>query len=209
MPLLLGDRAAAFLRQQLEGKGIQVHTGHGVASFFEAASGATGIRLGNGVVLEADLVLVCIGAAPNLALAQQAGLATARGIQSDACLQAAPGIFVAGDVCQAAGRPARGAVREAGAQGRLAGANAAAFAAGGAVQAFAPILIPMAVRCAGLEIHVAGLASGEGVREEPLDVTPQGGAFRAVTRHADGRIAGVQMIGTREGFDGLAGQLVV
>ena len=207
MPLLLGGGAADFLRRQLEARGIRIRAGHAVAAFMEKADGATGVRLDDGTVLDADLVLVCIGASPNVLLARQAGLATARGIQADACLQAAPGIFVAGDVCQAEGHPARGAVREASAQGRLAGCNAAACATGGVLQAFAPTVIPVSVRCAGVEVNVAGQACGEGVSEERLDNGAPGGGFRAVVHHADGGIAGVQMIGTREGFDALAAQL--
>jgi NAD(P)H-nitrite reductase large subunit len=209
MPLLLGEPAAEFLRQQLETRGIAIRTGQAVAALAEGGGGAIGVRLDDGSVLDADVVLVCIGATPNLSLARQAGLATARGICTDAGLQAATGVFVAGDVCQAAGRPARGAVREASAQGRLAGANAAAFATGGALRAFAPVVIPMTVRCAGIEINAAGQVGGAGMTEERLDDGATAGMFRAVARRADGGIAGVQMIGTREGFDELAGKIKV
>jgi NAD(P)H-nitrite reductase large subunit len=207
MPLLLGEGAAAFLQRLLADRGVQALVGHAVMSFAEASGGSAKIGLDDGSAREVDLALVCIGAAPNLTLARQAGLATARGICTDACLQAAPGVFVAGDVCQAAGRPARGAVREANAQGRLAGANAAAFVTGGTLQELAPVVVPMTVRCAGVEINVAGQASGEGVFEQRLDDGATSGVFRAVTRRADGGLAGVQMIGTREGFDDLAGRI--
>ena len=209
MPLLLGDAAASFLRQQLEAKGIESHTGHAVAAFTPTADGATGVRMDDGTVLDADLVLVCIGAAPNLSLARQAGLAVARGVQTDACLQAAPGIFVAGDVCQAAGRPAAGLVREANAQGRLAGANAVACLTGAALQSFASVVMPLSVRCAGIDVSAAGQAWGEGLCEEQLDAGAQAGGFRAVMRRVDGALAGVQMIGTREGFDELVARIGV
>ncbi|MFZ4395360.1 MAG: NAD(P)/FAD-dependent oxidoreductase [Kiritimatiellia bacterium] len=208
MPQSLGAGAAGFLRQSLEGRGMTVHTGQGVASLAGRTDGATDLGLEDGTRLAADLILVCIGAAPNLALARGAGLATGRGLQTDACLQAAPGVFVAGDVCEADKRPARGAVREATAQGRLAGANAVACVAGGQLRPFQPVVVPGAVRCTGLEIYVAGVAGGEGLREERLDEAGgRAGGYRAVVRHADGRVAGVQMVGTREGFDALAGQI--
>jgi len=205
MALQLGEGAAGFLQVQLEARGIEVHTGRVVASLGASADGAIAARLDDGAVFNADLMLVCIGAAPNLSLARHAGLATARGIQTDACLQAVSGIFAAGDVCQAAGRAARGVVREANVQGRLAGANAAAFVTGGALQAFAPTLVPMTVRCNGTEINAAGQA--EGGAEQRLDDGAAHGVFRAVTRRADSSIAGVQMIGTREGFDELVAQI--
>lgn len=203
----LGAGAAGFLQRQLEKRGIVVRTGRVVASLGESTDGATGAWLDDGAAFDADLILVCIGSAPNLSLARSAGLVTARGIQTDACLLAAPGIFVAGDVCQAAGRPACGVVREANAQGRLAGANAAAFVTGGTLQMFAPVVMPMTVRCAGIEINVAGQASGEGMFEQRLDDGATSGVFRAVTRRTDGDIASVQMLGTREGFDELTAQI--
>lgn len=208
MPLLLGDAAAGFLRRQLEARGIAIWTGRAVIGFATAPDGTTRVKLEEGAVLDADLVLVCIGAAPNLSLARHAGLATERGIRTDACLQAAPGIFVAGDVCQAAGRPARGMVREAAAQGRLAGANATAFVAGGARQLFAPAVIPTAVRCSGIEINAAGVLGGEGVFEQRLDDAARTDVFRGVSRCAE-KVVGVQMIGTREGFDDLVAQIPV
>jgi len=202
-PQLLGSGAAVFLRQQLESRAIVVRTGHAVASLAPHGDGVR-VELAGGAICEAELAMICIGARSNLELAQQAGLATAQGVCTDDCLQAAEGVFVAGDVCQAAGRLPRGAVREAMAQGRMAGANAVAFATGGQLQAFVPMQSPMTLRAAGVEIVAIGQASG--LVEERL---PDGaaGTYRAVTRHTDGSLAGVQMIGTREGFDELAAQI--
>ena len=207
MPLVLGEQAAGCLRRQLEAKGIGVRTGHAVAAFLQQADGTMGVKLDDGSVLEADVALLCIGAAPNLTLARQAGLATDRGILTDACLQAAPGVFVAGDVCQAAGHAARGAVREAAAQGRVSGANAVASISGEALQTFSPAVVPITVHYAGIDVNVAGHASGEGIREERLDDGTQHQIVRACTRNADGQLAGVQMLGTRAGFDELVGQM--
>jgi NAD(P)H-nitrite reductase large subunit len=205
MPVLLGEAASAVLQRQVEARGVVVHTGRAVAGLVVSGSGVQ-VGLDDGTRLDADLVLVCIGAAPLLSLARQSGLASARGVLADAQLQVAPGVFAAGDVCQAAGRPARGAVREALVQGRIAGANAAAFVTGGALQAFAPAQVPTTVRCGGVEINVAGVARCEGTDEERLDDGSNPKVFRAVARR-DGRIVSVQMIGTREGFDVLMGEM--
>jgi len=207
MPRHLGAGAAAFVQQQLEGRGIAIQTDRVLASFGEAADGESlVVRLNDGSALEADLVLVSIGSAPELFLARQSGLATGRGICTDACLQASPGIFVAGDVCQAAGQPARGVVREAMAQGRLAGTNATAFGSGSALQTFVPLAISTTVHCCGFEINFAGQA-GAALTEDRLDDGAAGNVFRSVTRHADGTLAGVQMIGTREGIDELVAKI--
>jgi 3-phenylpropionate/trans-cinnamate dioxygenase ferredoxin reductase subunit len=61
-----------------------------------------GIRLADGTTIEADAVLVGIGAAPNVRLAQDAGLAVSDGIDVDAQLRTSDDrIFAAGDVAAA------------------------------------------------------------------------------------------------------------
>jgi NAD(P)H-nitrite reductase large subunit len=207
-PLLLGEDAAGVVQRQMEERGVTVRTGQTVVAVTASAGGGRLVHLSDGSRLEADLVLSCIGAAPNLTLARQAGLPVARGIMADPCLQAAPGIFVAGDACQVGDRPARGAVREAAAQGRLAGQNAVAAIAGGALQPFAFSVVPMTVRCGGVEVNAAGSPAGAGVAEQRLDDGANPACFRALTRQvAGGRVAGVQMVGTREGFDALLADL--
>jgi NAD(P)H-nitrite reductase large subunit len=207
-PLLLGTAAAGVVQRQLEERGVAVCTGQTLLGVTVDANGGRRVHLSDGTELEADLVLSCIGAAPNLALARQAGLPVARGILADACLQVAPGIFAAGDVCQVGERPARGAVREASAQGRLAGQNAAAFAGGAPLMPFVFSVVPMSVKCGGVEINAAGCPDGAGVAEECLGAGGGCGGFRVVTRRAaDGRLTGVQMVGTREGFDALVAEL--
>jgi 3-phenylpropionate/trans-cinnamate dioxygenase ferredoxin reductase subunit len=52
------------------------------------------------LTIPADLVLVAIGAVPNVELAQQAGIATADGLVVDAaCRTNVPEIYASGDVC--------------------------------------------------------------------------------------------------------------
>jgi 3-phenylpropionate/trans-cinnamate dioxygenase ferredoxin reductase subunit len=61
-----------------------------------------GVRLGDGSTIEGDAVLVGVGAAPNIRLAQDAGLAVSDGIDVDASLRTSDDrIFAAGDVAAA------------------------------------------------------------------------------------------------------------
>jgi 3-phenylpropionate/trans-cinnamate dioxygenase ferredoxin reductase subunit len=63
---------------------------------------ATGVRLEDGTTIAADAVLVAVGAAPNVQLAEAAGLHVDNGIVVDASLRTSdPDIFAAGDVANA------------------------------------------------------------------------------------------------------------
>jgi p-cumate 2,3-dioxygenase ferredoxin reductase subunit len=78
------------------------HRSHGVKFIFGATvSGATasGVKLGDGREIGADLVLIGIGVEPVASVAGRLGLPTAGGIAVDACGRtAAPDVFCAGDV---------------------------------------------------------------------------------------------------------------
>jgi len=202
LPMQLGETASTLLRSVLEGKGICLRIGNAVTGIHNhpGSGPVVQVHLSDGDPVKADLVMVCIGSGPDLTLARQAGLATGRGILADAFLHAAPCVFVAGDGCQADGRPARGAVREAAAQGKLAGANAVASITGGTLQRFIPEVIPVSLRCAGVELCAAGQVGGTGVFERRLDNGTDPGVIRLISRDSD-RVVGVQMIGSREGFD--------
>jgi len=85
-----------------------VHRLHGVEfRFGETATGlhdgqdgrVTGVRTSGGADLPADVVVVAIGAAPSVALAEAAGLEVANGVLVDAALRTTdPDVFAAGDV---------------------------------------------------------------------------------------------------------------
>jgi NAD(P)H-nitrite reductase large subunit len=60
-----------------------------------------GVRLSNGQVLEADLVLLSTGVKPNIELARDAGLEIAQGVVVDASMRTSvPNIYAAGDGAQ-------------------------------------------------------------------------------------------------------------
>ena len=86
-----------------------LHTEHGVdlrlgvqVSAVEKADGRAVVRLADGSNVTADLVVVGIGVAPNVELAEAAGLETDNGILVDEHLGASePDVFAAGDVANA------------------------------------------------------------------------------------------------------------
>jgi 3-phenylpropionate/trans-cinnamate dioxygenase ferredoxin reductase component len=84
--------------------GVDLRTGVTVAGFEPAADRhrVGGVRLGDGTVIPADVVLVGIGAVPNTELAVTAGLELDNGIVVDAQGRSSdPDIFAVGDVANA------------------------------------------------------------------------------------------------------------
>jgi 3-phenylpropionate/trans-cinnamate dioxygenase ferredoxin reductase subunit len=85
---------------------VDLRLGVGVDSFtlqdVDGVEQATRVRLADGTEIEADHILVAVGAAPNTGLAEAAGLEVANGVVVDATLRTADAdIFAAGDVASA------------------------------------------------------------------------------------------------------------
>ena len=122
---------AAALAAAHEAEGVAILCGRALAAI-DDLPGAARLRLTDGATLEADLVIVGIGALPETALAEAAGLAAPNGIAVDDRLATSdPAIFAAGDCCSFplalyGGRRVRlESWRNAREQGALAGRNMA------------------------------------------------------------------------------------
>ncbi len=89
---------SAFYADEHRAHGVELILGAGVAGI-EGTTRATGIRLTDGRLVEADVIVVGIGVLPNDALARAAGIACDNGIIVDDCGRTnLPDIFAAGDV---------------------------------------------------------------------------------------------------------------
>ncbi|OBF35820.1 pyridine nucleotide-disulfide oxidoreductase [Mycobacterium sp. ACS1612] len=95
----LGEVFAALHREH----GVDLRLGASVQEIVTADGKATGLRLGDGTSVDADAVLVAARAAPNIAIAEQAGLAIGDGgVLVDASLRTSdPDIFAVGDIAAA------------------------------------------------------------------------------------------------------------
>jgi nitrite reductase (NADH) large subunit len=96
----LDARAAEMLKQVVEAKGITVHL-KAETDRIAGAQRAEGVVLKDGRVLQADLVVVAVGIAANVSLAQSAGVEVGRGIVVDDKLQTSrAGIYAIGECAE-------------------------------------------------------------------------------------------------------------
>jgi len=104
LPLLrvLGPEIAESFAALHRSNGVDLRLGVTLAEIFGDGARPCGVRLADGTTLQADAVLVGVGATPNSELAAAAGLPATDGIEVDASLRSAdPAIFAAGDVAAA------------------------------------------------------------------------------------------------------------
>jgi NADPH-dependent 2,4-dienoyl-CoA reductase/sulfur reductase-like enzyme/nitrite reductase/ring-hydroxylating ferredoxin subunit len=92
----LGRELGGLVRETHETNGVQFHLGRTPAVIQDRY-----VQLDDGMKLDCDLVVVGIGVRPNIAIAEQAGIATDNGILVDEFLETnVPGIFAAGDIAR-------------------------------------------------------------------------------------------------------------
>ena len=96
---VLGDEAGAVFGALHRENGVDLRMATGVRELVGGADGVTGVMLDDGAIVSADVVVVGIGAVPNVELAEGAGLAVSNGIVVDASFRSAdPDVFAVGDV---------------------------------------------------------------------------------------------------------------
>ena len=102
LAVALGDDLGRMFASVHEKQGVLLRMSLTVASIVGAEGRVTGVRIDGGEVVPADLVLVGIGAVPNVELAKAAGLEVDNGIVTDASLRTSDAdIYAAGDVANA------------------------------------------------------------------------------------------------------------
>ncbi len=97
-----GARAGRFFQELLESHGIRVHGGDELERF-EGDGRVAKVVTRGGLELAADAVVVGAGVAPDVQLAQKAGLEIGErgGVRCSSRLESSvPGVFAAGDICE-------------------------------------------------------------------------------------------------------------
>jgi 3-phenylpropionate/trans-cinnamate dioxygenase ferredoxin reductase component len=101
LPLIgaLGPELAAAYADLHVAHGVDLRLGVNVDEITGSEGKSAGVRLVDGTVIDADVVIVGVGITPNTSLAEDASLAVANGVVVDQYLTTSdPDIFAAGDV---------------------------------------------------------------------------------------------------------------
>jgi NADH oxidase (H2O2-forming) len=102
LPLMLDAEIAAKVKDYLEEKGLDLRMGQKVSRILGRNGRVTGVELGTGEKIDADMVFLNVGARPSLELAKEIGLEIGKfGIKVDKFLATSdPNIMAAGDAIE-------------------------------------------------------------------------------------------------------------
>lgn len=104
LPRQLDEAESSVLLQKMSGMGFSFHLGRKLECA-NVEGGKKVLRLDDGSLLAADLIMVSAGIAPRAELARAAGLKVGRGVKADAKLEtSAPGVYAVGDCAELDGR---------------------------------------------------------------------------------------------------------
>lgn len=96
----IGSAMAELIAQLHRDAGVVLRTGVGVAAL-EGSHNVERVRLTDGSLIEAQLVVVGIGVTPNVAWLEGSGVAIGDGVECDAtCASSVPNIVAAGDIAR-------------------------------------------------------------------------------------------------------------
>ncbi|MCC3311603.1 NAD(P)/FAD-dependent oxidoreductase [Nocardia africana] len=95
----LGEEMGAVFGELHRAHGVDLRCGVKAAEIVTADGKATGVRLADDTIVDADAVLIAVGARPNVELAADAGLAVEGGVLVDESLASSdPDIVAVGDI---------------------------------------------------------------------------------------------------------------
>lgn len=190
LPRQLAEPAGRMLQDELEGLGIAVH-GPARARELAGEGRVTGVVLGDGRELAADLVVIATGVRPNSHLARRCDLTVRSGvIVDDRMATTDPAIFAAGDVAEHGGR-VYGIWPASFSQGEVAGINAA-----GGSAAFPGIAPANSLKVLKTDIYSIGEILPGDASYQVLEERTADTYVRLVVR--DGVLVGANVLGRPE-----------
>lgn len=184
----LDHQAAGLVRRAMEERGVRVVLGADTAAV-EGEGKVERLRLADGTVLPADLVVMSVGVRPSVALAQSAGLATNRGILVDDRMATSdPRIFALGECAEHRGL-VYGLVEPAYEQ-----ADALARYLSGQEGAYAGTHLATSLKISGLPVFSAGIVDTPPDAEAVTLFDPGAGLYRKLLLR-EGRLVGAVFVG--------------
>lgn len=202
------------LQREIEQNGVRLELGRAVAAIETGDHGqATAVVLTDGTRLPADLVLLSVGVAPNIALAKAAGLMIggSGGIATDAAMRTSdPDIYAVGDAAEYAFGPTGARLRVplagiANRTGRLAGQHAATGFARAAPAAWGTAVVRVFRYAAGIAGLSLRAALKDGLPARAVHIVSyhhasyypgaRALALKLVYEMGSGRILGAQAVG--------------
>jgi nitrite reductase (NADH) large subunit len=192
MPTLMErqlDPAAGYLLQRsLESRGIRVHCKANTQEI-TGEKRVTGVRLDDGTLYPADIVVMAVGIRPNAGLAKEAGLAVNRGIVVSPDMRTSdPDIFALGECAEASGQ-VFGLVAPL---YEMAGVVAQNLVGGTAE--FHPSATATKLKVTGIDLYSAGDFAEAKDREEIVLRDPTRGVYKRLVLKED-RILGAVLYG--------------
>lgn len=186
----LGHEVGELLTGLHTGRGVRPRLGTGVRELVGGAGAVTGVRLDDGEVLPADLVVVAIGAEPVTGWLNASGLTLDNGLVCDSRCRAAEGVYAVGDVARWHHERLGGPLRLENRTNASEQAIAVAANILGADRAYTPVPYFWTDQYdTKIQVHGAVPADGD-VRMTVVDGDPATGRFVALYRSA-GAVTGV------------------
>lgn len=191
---VLGPACSKVLEKTLEAKGITLRVGACVAKIE-----ANGIRLGDGTLVEDDLLLCSTGARGVTALGEALGAKADCGLLTNPDLSFAPMRYAAGDLARPTEARPVCAVRRATAMGTLAAQNLLAEREGRPTTPWTDPALPLFMKVEDTEFHTFGCCRGDSLDERRIDDGSKDGVIQTILYSANHPV-GLRFVGTRDGF---------
>lgn len=100
LSLVLDAETSNFIAAYLQQRGVTILTNTAASHLLEDHGHVKALCTNTGTELAADLVVIGVGIAPNTELASAAGLQVDNGVVVNEYLEAAPGVYAAGDIAR-------------------------------------------------------------------------------------------------------------